>query len=502
MGKKNQAAKKNRTKITVEQLINLTNELVILITKDGTVLEINKLGAKRLEKTIDEVVGRRLYDFFRPEAAEYRKKLVDEAISSKTPVHYLDNLGVFDLETSLFPVFDDQGEVYAVVIRSRDITRWIQTERDLDQSERNLRALLDATDDLVALVDIGGNVLDFNRAMVERLGIPKRKVIGKNIFEIFPPDVAKYRKEKVGEAIRTKNIGKFLDDLRDDLFETTIAPIRGTDGEVNSVAIFAHDVTHLHSVEQELRKSLEKAQEADLTKSRLMATLSHELRTPLVTIVGLSDLLLTVPDIKPDKAASYHGLIKQRGEGLLSLIDSILDISKIEAGAVEPMKSAFNIHKLINKICADHVMSAEAKGLSLNWSVGDKLPKQLIGDASFTKRVIDSLLENALKFTSEGTINVNVSKISRSNSFVDVLFEISDTGCGIPHEDLDKIFEPFYQVDGSAAREKGGAGLGLAIAKELVETMGGRIWAQNNTDFGCSILFQLTLEAASNDDDE
>ncbi len=240
-----------------------------------------------------------------------------------------------------------------------------------------------------------------------------------------------------------------------------------------------------------IQEARNKAEEANRAKSSFLANMSHEMRTPLNGIVGVADLLNTT-SLTLEQSELIR-LLRHSVALLRSLVDDVLDISKIEAGRLSLEDVNFDLHALLNGLLRMLRTHATAKGLKLHSIIDPAIEFWLRGDPHHLRQVLLNLLSNALKFTSAGEVSVRVSLISETESSVRVRFEVSDTGIGIPLDAQAKIFEQFVQADDSTTRRFGGTGLGTAIAKQLVELMGGQIGVRSQVGVGSTFWFELSL---------
>jgi len=254
----------------------------------------------------------------------------------------------------------------------------------------------------------------------------------------------------------------------------------------------------------ELRGALEmaehatkRAKEADKLKSEFLANMSHEIRTPMNAIIGMT--ALADETASREELHEYLGDVTYAAKSLLALLNDILDFSKIEAGRIELDALPFSLRKCLAHAAKVVAVGAEEKSLQLTTYVSDDVPDQIIGDPVRLRQVLLNLLNNAVKFTASGSIELLAARSAGSEGAVTIHFSVRDTGPGIPRDKFDTIFEAFRQADGSITRRYGGTGLGLAICSRLVGLMGGRIWVESDLGAGSTFHFTVMLREAAQD---
>ena len=376
-------------------------------------------------------------------------------------------------------------------------------EDALRQSEERYRRIIETTPDGYFEVDIDGNFTYFNDSMSEIVGLSRVEMTGMNHTAYLDGANSKKVMDALHHVYRT---GEFVTDLgwilnRPDgsrrYVESSVSLKTDAKGQPVGYSGFVRDVTELRRA-QALRQAKKAAEEANRSKSRFLANMSHEIRTPLNSIIGLIELMQET-DLRPDQKEDLNVVISS-AYALLSLINNLLDFSKIEAGKFVLEKSLFRVRDFMGETMKMMAMKTQAKGLELVCRVAPDVPDHLIGDPGRLRQVLLNLIENSVKFTSDGEVVVDVATAAVEDSDVQLRIKVQDTGIGIPKDKQNIIFNAFQQLDAKTSSQYGGTGLGLAVTAQLVELMGGRIRVRSEPGQGSQ--FSFTSRFSRQPDDE
>jgi signal transduction histidine kinase len=267
-----------------------------------------------------------------------------------------------------------------------------------------------------------------------------------------------------------------------------ISPITNDSGEIAFFLAIKEDITEKKKMIDDLIHARNKAEESDRLKSSFLANMSHEIRTPLNSIIGFSELLLD-KEFGEEQHEEFARTINESGNGLLTIISDIMDLSKIEAGQINLIKKTFSAQKLIYEIHREYSFKASAKGIELRIELENpKEDVQIYSDFQRIKQVLINFIGNAIKFTEKGYIELGFW-----NKGNEIHFFVKDTGIGIPDQYHQEIFERFRQVEVAHTRKYGGNGLGLAISKSLIEMLGGEIGMNSKLGVGSTFYFTIPI---------
>jgi PAS domain S-box-containing protein len=363
---------------------------------------------------------------------------------------------------------------------------------ELQQEEERWRRLMDNVSEPIVTVDAEGRIQVANRAMELLFERNMQELVGMPMEELVPAGQHAVLRSLLapGPTGRTVQMQALRRDGREFPAEVSAAAWSGGGGAFSTLVL--RDVTRRHMVEQALRAARQAAEAAGKAKADFLANMSHEIRTPMNAVIGMTQLLGDTP--LTAEQADYAKTIRSSGEHLMTIINDILDYSKIEAGKVELEQAPVDLRRFVEE-CLDIVAPRAAdKKLETGTIFGDGVPEAVVGDLARLRQVLLNLLSNAVKFTAKGEVVVQVDAKPLGGDRHEVHVAVADTGIGIPPDRFDRLFQSFSQVDSSTTRNYGGTGLGLAISKRLVELMGGRIWAESRP--GAGSTFHFTFQAA------
>jgi len=359
---------------------------------------------------------------------------------------------------------------------------------ELQEAEQRARSLFESQGDLIVLRDAEGCITFVNDAYCELAELPRSALIGSRfalaVLEqgdtALEPDGTRIHDQKIAGPLGPRWIG-----WREGL-------VRSDAGQPAEMQCVGRDVTDRTETERALGEARDQADAANRAKSRFLAMASHEIRTPLNGIIGMSGLLLDTP-LTPEQM-TYAKAVKTSGDALLSLIEELLDYSKIEAGKIDLEHRPFALAALIEDITELLAPRAQARKLEISAYVDERLPMEVVGDSARLRQVLLNLAGNAIKFTSTGGVALIVEPGIWPN---EISFLVRDTGIGIAPEARERIFREFEQADERIARSYGGTGLGLSISERIVKRMGGRITLESKPGVGST--FEVSVPLAASD---
>lgn len=378
---------------------------------------------------------------------------------------------------------------------ARDISERKQQELKLKQSEEYFRTLIESSSDVILVLDYSGNIVFTGGAGRADLGYSGEDVIGTTGFTLVHPDNLAEQAELTRWAFQNpdKVVRSEARILASDRrwVECEFMGRATRDPQGNPILITTmRNITERKRAEQELANARDAALAASKAKSEFLSSMSHEIRTPMNAILGMSDLM-SETELTPEQRRCLDTVIGN-GTALLELINSILDLAKVESGRLSLEKVEFDVVELTEKVADTLAVRAHGKGLDLILRFAPTLPRILIGDPLRIRQVLTNLIGNAIKFTEHGQVLIEVEPNPDSAIAGGLKFSVRDSGIGIEQDKLATIFSAFTQADSSTTRRYGGSGLGLAIVERLVTLMGGHVRAESIAGEGS--LFYFTVE--------
>jgi PAS domain S-box-containing protein len=484
---------------------------LLIIDADGTIAFVNASAERMFDYAREELVGRPhgvlLAGSF-DERFEEAEATADadqvRQIGADLDVHGRRKDGSeFPIEINYRRMRSDGGATQ-VAASVRDVSRRREAETDLRAAMSLLSATLESTADGILVVSAEGRVAGANERFAQMWGIPADllasndddRVMGFVLDQLAdaPAFVAKVHELYEHPGAESNDVLHFRDGR---VFERYSRPQRVGDDIVGRVWSF-RDVTELRAQQRELVAAQAAALEASRTKSEFLATMSHEIRTPMNGVIGLTGLLLATE--LDEVQARYATGIRGAGEALLSIVDDILDFSRLEAGRIDLEEVEFSPRQLVEEVGVLLAEVARSQGLELIVHCEASVPAVVVGDPGRLRQALINLAGNAVKFTPAGEVAVSVTTEplphGRTASPDLLRFAVRDTGIGIDAATLSRLFEPFSQADASTTRRFGGTGLGLAISRRLVTAMGGELTVSSEPGIGSLFAFTLQLPVA------
>ena len=502
-----------------KQVLELAPDGIVVIDNNRKMQMVNVQTEKLFGYTREEMIGKAVEmlmpDRFREAHPDHERKFIAEQKTrlmgvGKELFGKRKDGSEFVIEISLVPLqLGDEKEGGIVLATIRDITVQKNTERKIITTQAYTRSLIEASLDPLATISLEGKITDVNQASAKVTGETRDKLIGTDFSVYFTEP------EKASEGYKQVFEKGFVSDypltirhatgkLTDVLYNASVYK----DGEGNVLGVFAaaRDVTDQKRISEELKEAKviaelatilaedekAKAESALQSKQQFLANMSHEIRTPMNAILGFTKIILKT-DLKP-KQKEYLDAIKTSSDGLIVLINDILDLAKVDAGKMTFEQTPFKMESSITTMFQVFDIKIQEKNLELVKEYDKKIPEVLLGDAMRLHQILLNLLSNALKFTEKGKITVAVRLVNEDKEKATIEFAITDTGTGILEDKLESIFENFQQATSSTSRIFGGTGLGLAICKQLVEKQGGTISVKSKIDEGSTFGFTLSFQ--------
>lgn len=482
-----------------KRLVEAGQDFIFSTDFHGNFTYMNPVGLKKIGYTDSEIIGQNFTMLIRDDWKQHVVDFYQDKFTNKIKDSYLE-----------FPVISKQGEEWWVgqnvmlliednyiagtQAYARDITERRKAEEDLKIQQAFLNNILDNLPINIFLKDKQGKYLFVNKHALTKTKIAPIDIIGKSAHEF-------YSKEFAATISRTdKETWENMSFYSEEIVQSEEGEMHLMLGkkiihidEFKEPVLLGYtvDITERIKVEQELIKEKQRAEESTLAKEKFISIMSHEIRTPMNAVVGITNLLLQQIQ-NPEQKEYYNGL-KISSENLLNILNSVLDLSKIESGKVTFEEIDFSLSDIIIQVKDLFKFKAAEKNLLLESKIDPQIPEYLKGDPHRLNQILVNLFSNALKFTNEGKVTCEIELLDEDDHSCHLLFSVVDTGTGIPEDKLRSIFDSFTQADSDITRKYGGTGLGLTITKRLIELQGGGIDVESRLNKGSKFSFNLKL---------
>jgi len=499
-------------RLSGHERIFFENPVPVVVYEPTTlgILEANESAIALYGYSREQMRSLNLMDLFGPDARFHEAELLAEfskAINSAGPFAHRSASGQELIVSIVSFAFQIRGREarFAMI---QDETARHRAEEALRSSEERFRELFENANDVIFLHDLKGKLVAVNRAAEYLTGYSRTEVIGKSFDELVAPEARQQTQDTIrahlgGSATQHYELPivskfgtrRFLEVSTRIIYRRGQAMwIQGIGRDITDRKLaqqrLMEQADELRNKNEELITALRLAREATQLKEQFLANTSHELRTPMNGIMGMIDLLRSTE--LSEEQREYADAVSQCSNDLLTIINDILDMSQIEAGRLSVNDEPFDLRESVRTVVKMLRLRANAKELKLTYEIDSRLPAQISGDCVRFRQILTNLIANAIKFTPQGGIHV---KLGRAAGQDRLLCQVIDTGIGVEEALRGRIFEAFFQADGTTCRRYGGTGLGLTISKQLVEIMGGRIGVYNNDTGGATFWFELPLGA-------
>ncbi|MFV8335597.1 ATP-binding protein [Flavobacterium sp. RSP29] len=485
------------------------------LTNSGKIAQLNLTGSKLLQKERSKLINSQFRFFISKDTKSIFDAFMNTVINTNVKECcevklLLEN----DLTVAVYLTAVLTENRTEVLITAVDITQIKLTKSALKESEQRYRELLNNLDVGVILHNKDASIIFSNPKASRLIGLNKNQMNGKQIYnsvwEFIKEDYKPLAQENypVNEILNNKKpIKNFIIGIQKSE-NTSIKwllingfPMFNNSGEIAEVMISFIEITVFKKLEIELIKAKDQAEAANQAKSSFLTNMSHEIRTPLNGIIGFTDLLMKTNLDK--NQTEYMNTVHESATILIEIINNILDFSKIESGKLELNIEEVNLFELIHHVIDIFKYHADLNDIDLIVNIGQNVPNYVLTDSIRLKQILVNLIGNALKFTKDGYVKINVSNTtdSENENQCHLIFSVKDTGIGIKDENHEKIFQSFIQEDSSITRKFGGTGLGLAITNQLLALMNSKLELNSHYGVGSEFFFTVDLEKSNHDYD-
>jgi PAS domain S-box-containing protein len=485
----------------VRQVVDTTPSIIWVADKVGDIQFANQafrdLRALGEHRAIDR------NNPHNPVAAEARRHfaIIQQVIDTREELAYESSYTQIDgvvrwFHTVVRPLHRADGTLNVLGV-STDITEMKAARNTLERSTKQYRDLMHYSQALICTHDLSGTVLSVNPAAAQLVGVAPERLTGRNLRQVLAPELY-------------PELDAYLKLVAQQQQATGLMTLRGPDGrphhliydnyrvdepgETPYVIAYGQEITERLLAEQELRRAKEVAENTAKAKENFLANMSHEIRTPINGVLGMAGLLAKTP-LSPTQQEHLR-ILRSSGRHLLTVINDVLDVAKIESGKLELEEVPFDIRHSIEEATHTLAFRAEEKGIDFVLTLPELTDSVVVGDPARINQILLNLLSNAIKFTAQGQVELSVHVLEEAPTMLGLEFRVRDTGIGIAPDKLETIFESFSQAYADISRRFGGTGLGLTISRRLVEQLGGHMWVSSELGQGSTFSFSLSLPKA------
>ncbi|MFZ6800445.1 PAS domain S-box protein [Undibacterium sp. Di24W] len=493
------------SKQLLQNVMNTLGEGVYTLDAAGNCSFLNPEAEKILGWPLSEVHGKNLHEVIHSKTPdgqylEHAACPINSAVSTgqvfRSDQEYFRHRSgdLIPISIVASPIFEN-GEIVGSVAAFQDISTRLAADQALRDSEHKQRMILDNAADAVFVADKNERWIYVNDLALNLLKFTREELIGTSIYELLPEQYRAVSKQTFTVRLQSE---KFI---RQEIHllkkEGGSVPVEMNAALLPDGSIYGscRDITSRKEFEAALIRAKVGAEDASKAKSEFLATMSHEIRTPMNGIIGMTELALDT-ELAPQQR-EYLELVKVSSDSLLAIINDILDFSKIESGKLTLEKIEFPIRELIATMLKASAIRADKKNIELVYQIDPELPEILIGDPGKLRQILSNLLVNAIKFSEQGTITIDINLVELLDDTARIHFSVTDQGIGIEQFKLAQIFQPFSQADASTTRKYGGTGLGLSISSRLVQAMNGKLQVQSEVDQGSCFYFSADFGVSS-----
>ena len=476
------------------ELVETCSNFIYKADAEGNFTYLNAFGIAKMGFEKEEIIGKNFSDLIVPDYNQEVIEFYNHQFENRIKETYFE-----------FPVCTKQGKkiwigqnvqmyeennrIIGFQAFASDISDKKRLENELTKQKELLDTILDSLPIVVFLKQQNGDHIFINNTIAN----PSTAELIENRTTFVKQ--LDYLDSKVWESKKAQEtVEKIIHDGKTKFFIVGKQIIQTKSYDQPLLLGYVYDITDRKKIEEDLKKAKLKAEKSIAAKERFISIMSHEIRTPMNAVVGINNLLLEQPYLPEQR--EYFQATKTASDSLLKILNNILDLSKLDAGMVNLENKDLDLPKLIQEVLAPFKFKAAEKNIHLHTEIDSQIPSILQGDALKLHQILVNLVSNAMKFTHEGSVLVKVSLIEIINGKMILRFVVKDTGIGIAPDKLDSVFESYTQLNNHIANQYGGTGLGLTIAKSLIDLQGGDIDVESTVGIGTTFFFQLSFAAS------